>query len=193
MNEIRADIHTLIKNKDWKKLKKELNDLDKVQSAKLIEKTSGSDQIILFRLLNRKLAKGVFQLLSFSEQEQIIDGLVERSYKLSRLINDLEPDDRTAFFEELPAKVTQRLIQLLSPEERRVTMQLLGYPEDSIGRIMTPEYVVVKPEYSIKQTFEHIRIYGKDSETLNVIYVVDDDWKLIDDIRIKEILLASPD
>ena len=117
---------------------------------------------------------------------------VQNEQKLSNLINDIEPDDRTAFFEELPGKITQRLIQLLTPEERQIAVQLLGYPEDSIGRLMTPEYIAVKPTDTIEYTFEHIRKYGKDSETLNVIYVVDTEWKLIDDIKIREILLASP-
>ena len=192
MVEIKTNFHELIKNKEWKALKNSLNKLDEVQLARLIEKTSDDEEIILFRLLSRKLSKEVFQLLSFSKQEQIIEGLVQNERKLANLINDLDPDDRTAFFEELPGKITQRLIQLLTPEERKITVQLLGYPEDSIGRLMTPEYVAVKSTNTIEQTFEHIRKYGKDSETLNVIYVVDKDWKLVDDIKIKEILLASP-
>jgi len=130
--------------------------------------------------------------LSHDIQEQIIEGLANRVQTLSNLLNDIEPDDRTAFFEELPGTVTQRLMQLLSPEERNITTQLLGYPEDSIGRLMTPEYVAVKPHFTIEETFNHIRKFGRDSETLNVIYIVSDDWKLIDDLRIKELILAYP-
>ena len=111
---------------------------------------------------------------------------------MTDLLNDLEPDDRTAFFEELPGEVSQRLVQMLSQEEREVAMRLLGYPEDSIGRLMTPEYVAVRPYFTVAQALEHIRRYGRDSETLDVIYVVDEHWKLIDDIRIKEVILASP-
>lgn len=193
MVEIRKNtFHDLIKNKEWKRLKKSLNDLDIFQLADVVENISESDEIILFRLLNRKQSKEVFQLLSHQKQEHIIEGLAQNVHKLSNLLNDIEPDDRTAFFEELPGKVTQRLIQLLNPEERQITVQLLGYPEDSIGRLMTPEYIAVKPSDTVEHTFEHIRKYGKDSETLNVIYVVDNDWKLIDDIKIKEIILASP-
>ncbi|MDP3452792.1 MAG: magnesium transporter [Bacteroidales bacterium] len=193
MVEVRKNtFHELIKNKEWKRLKKSLNELDVIQLAKVVEDISEVDEIILFRLLNRRQSKEVFQLLSHQKQEHIIEGLAQNVHKLSNLLNDIEPDDRTAFFEELPGKITQRLIQLLNPEERQITLQLLGYPEDSIGRLMTPEYIAVKPSDTIEHTFEHIRKYGKDSETLNVIYVVDNDWKLIDDIKIKEILLASP-
>ncbi len=193
MVEITANFHELIQNREWKTLKNYINELDVVEITKLIEELSDDEETILFRLLNRKLSKEVFQLLSFSKQEQIVEGIAKNRRKLTNLINDIEPDDRTAFFEELPGTVSQRLIQLLTPEEREITIQLLGYPEDSIGRLMTPEYIAVKPTDTIEHTFAHIRKYGKDSETLNVIYIIDNSWKLIDDIRIKEILLASPE
>ena len=188
-----TQIRQLIDNKDWKFLKYGLNEMDPIQAAGIIEETPEDNDIILFRLLGRQLAKETFHLLSHEKQEQIIEGLAKNVRKLSELLNDIEPDDRTAFFEELPGKVSQRLIQLLSPEERDITIQLLGYPEDSIGRLMTPEYVVVKANDTVEHAFEHIRMYGKDSETLNVIYIVDKQWKLIDDIRIKELILASPE
>ena len=192
MVELKTDFQHLIDNKDWKTLKDTLNTYDSNQIAELIEDCSEGEEIIYFRLLGRMQAKDVFQLLSHDIQEQIIEGLANRVQTLSNLLNDIEPDDRTAFFEELPGTVTQRLMQLLSPEERNITTQLLGYPEDSIGRLMTPEYVAVKPHFTIEETFNHIRKFGRDSETLNVIYIVSDDWKLIDDLRIKELILAYP-
>ncbi|MGI6291285.1 MAG: magnesium transporter [Bacteroidales bacterium] len=192
MVEFKDKIQLLADSKDWKGLKQVLNDLDPIQIADLLEDISDNAEIIIFRLLNRNQAKEVFQLLSHDKQEQIIEDLANNVKTLSNLLNDLEPDDRTAFFEELPGKVTHRLMQLLSPEERTITTQLLGYPEDSVGRLMTPEYVAIKTNNTVEQAFKHIRKYGKDSETLNVIYVVDDEWKLIDDIRIKELILASP-
>lgn len=192
MVELKTDFQHLIDNKDWKTLKNTLNTYDSNQIAELIEDCSEGEEIIYFRLLGRMQAKDVFQLLSHDIQEQIIEGLANRVQTLSNLLNDIEPDDRTAFFEELPGTVTQRLMQLLSPEERNITTQLLGYPEDSIGRLMTPEYVAVKPHFTIEETFNHIRKFGRDSETLNVIYIVSDDWKLIDDLRIKELILAYP-
>ena len=192
MVEFKTKLSELIKNKEWESLKDSLNEYDSIQLAQVIEETSEKDKIILFRLLNRKQAKEVFQLLSHAKQEQIIEALAQNNQALSDLLNDLEPDARTAFFKELPGKVTQQLIQYLSPEERRITIELLGYPEDSIGRLMTPEYVAIKPYDSVERAFKHIRKYGRDSETLNVIYIVDDQWKLVDDIRIKELILASP-
>lgn len=182
-----------IENKNWKLIKEKLTELDPFQIAQIISDLSKTDQIILFRLLSREAAKDVFQHLSYDEQESIISGLASNPQKLTGLLNDLDPDDRTAFFEELPGAVSQRLMQIMSKEERDITIQLLGYPKDSIGRLMTPEYVAVKPYFTVSQTLEHIRKFGHDSETLNVIYIVDDNWKLLDDVRIKEVLLASPE
>ena len=193
MNEIKIYLLRLFEEKNWKILKKELNDLEPLQIAEVIEELSKSDQIIMFRLLSRKLAKETFQYLSHEEQEDIIEGLATNKDSIAALLNDLDPDDRTAFFEELPGKVSQRLMQMLSKEEHAIAVRLLGYPEDSIGRLMTPEYVAIRPYFTVQQALEHIRKFGQDSETLNVIYVVDENWKLIDDIRIKEIILASPD
>ncbi|MDD2635124.1 MAG: magnesium transporter, partial [Bacteroidales bacterium] len=174
----KIDFRDFIKNKKWEELKISLNELDLVELANLTEDVSGNEAIELFTLLNRKLSKEVFQLLSFAKQEYIINGLVQNEQKLSNLINDIEPDDRTALLEELPSKTSQQLIQLLSPKKWKTAIQLLGFPEDSIGRLMTPEYIAVKPEFTIAQTFEHIRKFGQDSETLNVIYIVDDEHKL---------------
>ncbi len=193
MNEIKIHFQQLIEDKCWKTVKHELGNLEPFQIAEIIGSLSKSDQIILFRLLSRKLAKETFQHLSHEEQESIIEELAANVNQLTGLLNDLDPDDRTAFFEELPGAVSQRLMQMLSKEEREIATQLLGYPKDSIGRLMTPEYVAVKPYFTVQQALEHIRKFGRDSETLNVIYIVDVHWKLIDDIRIKEIILASPE
>ncbi len=182
----------LIENKDWKKLKNELQTHDPVQIAELIESLDDNNDVIVFRLLPREQAKEVFQILEPEKQEEIIEQLAKNVRTITSLLNDLDPDDRTALFEELPGKITQRLIQLLSVEERQIAVRLLGYPEESIGRLMTPEYVAVKPYFTVEQSLNHIRKWGKNSETLNVIYVVDDQWRLIDDIKIKHIILADP-
>lgn len=193
MVDIKTDFLELIENKNWKTLKKSINELVTDEVVELFDEISDNDKIILFRLLKRKLAKEVFEMLSHEEQDEIIQGFAENYKKISNLLNDLEPDDRTALFEELPGQVTQQLLALLSPEERSMTDQLLGYPKESIGRLMTPEFVAVKPDYTVAKAFEHIRKFGRDSETLNVVYVVDRNWKLIDDIRIRDLIFATPE
>jgi len=192
MNEMKLHFRELIENKDWKTLKQELYLLDPLQVAEILENVSKTDQIVLFRLLPRQLAKDTFQILPHDAQQDIITGLAAHTNIITSLLNDLDPDDRTAFFEELPGTVVQQLVQLLAKEEREIATRLLGYPEDSIGRLMTPEYVAIKPYFTVQEALEHVRKFGHDSETLNVIYVVDNQWRLIDDIRIKEIILASP-
>jgi len=192
MDEIKIHFLELIENKDWKILKQELQQLEPLQVAEILENTPKTYEVVLFRLLPRQLAKDVFQILEHDQQQDIIEGLAAHTNIITSLLNDLDPDDRTAFFEELPGKVTQQLVQLLAKDEREIATRLLGYPEDSIGRLMTPEYVAVKPYFTVERALDHIRKFGRDSETLNVIYVVNDHWQLIDDVRIKEIILASP-
>lgn len=193
MVEVNYDFQTYFDNKNWRGLKQTLNEFDSIQIAEILEDLNEEEEIIVFRLLSREQAKEVFQLLSQDKQEEIIDGIAHNVQNLSNLLNDIEPDDRTAFFEELPGKVSLKLIQLLSPKEKDITVQLLGYPQDSVGRLMTPEYVAIKANYTVEKAFKHIRKFGRDSETLNVIYIIDDDRKLIDDIKIKELILAEPE
>lgn len=193
MGNISEIIQNLIDEQNWIALRHELAEMDAVQISDLINELPEKDDVIVFRLLPRDLSNETFSLLSYEKQEQLIEALATRQGRLTVLLNDLKPDDRTALLEEMPGHVAQRLIQLLSPQERRIAIQLLGYPEDSVGRLMTPDYVAVKKSYTIEETLTHIRQYGKDSETLNVIYVVDNNWKLIDDIRIRDIILANPD
>jgi len=193
MNETARYFCKLIDERNWTVLKQNLNDLEPFQIAEIIEMLPKQEQVILFRILSHESAKEVFKHLSAEERKDIAEGIANNVSRLTALLNDLDPDDRTAFFEELPGEVVQRLIQMLSAEERDIANRLLGYPKDSIGRLMTTEYVAVKPHFTVQQSLEHIRKFGRDSETLNVVYIVDNNWKLIDDIRIKEIILAPPE
>ncbi|MES1218628.1 MAG: magnesium transporter [Bacteroidota bacterium] len=136
-------------------------------------------------------AVSVFKILDLSIQKRIIKNLPPNS--TATLLNELPADDRTDFLEELPSNAVRELIKLMDPEERKVTLSLLGYPENSIGRLMTPDYVYVFPHNSIDEVFATIRKYGKDSETINVIYVINEKGELLDDIRISDFILSSPD
>jgi magnesium transporter len=109
------------------------------------------------------------------------------------ILNEMSPDDRTALLEELPSAAARQLIRLLTPEERRVATALLGYPENSVGRLMTPDFIAIKENWTVRQVLDYVREHGQDSETLNVVYVVDDEGKLIDDLRIREFLLRPLD
>jgi magnesium transporter len=135
-------------------------------------------------------AASVFKILDLSAQKHIIRELPP--YKTAELLNVLSPDDRTDFLEELPSNAVRELIKLLDPEERKTTLSLLGYPEDSIGRLMTPDYVYVYPQNTVEEVFATIRKHGKDSETINVIYVINEKGELLDDIRIRDFILSQP-
>jgi len=136
-------------------------------------------------------AASVFKILDLSVQKTVIRDLPANT--TASLLNELPADDRTDFLEELPSNVVRELIKLLDPDERKVTLSLLGYPENSIGRLMTPDYVYVYPWNTIEEVFSTIRKYGKDSETINVIYVINEKGELLDDIRIREFILNPPD
>lgn len=136
-------------------------------------------------------AAGLFKILELGEQKRIIQTLPPN--KTAELLNELPADDRTAFLEELPGIVVRELIKLLDPNERRITLSLLGYPENSLGRLMTPDYVYVYENNTVAQVLETIRRVGKNSETIDVIYVINEKGELLDDLRIREFIITSPD
>ncbi len=135
-------------------------------------------------------AAGVFKILDIGEQKQVIKELP--SHKTAELLNELPADDRTDFLEELPKAAIRDLIKLLNHDERRITLAMLGYPEDSVGRLMTPDYVYVYKHNTVEQAFSTIRKVAKNSETIDVIYVINEQGELIDDLRIRDLILASP-
>ena len=136
-------------------------------------------------------AAGVFKILEFPTQKRIIQDLPPT--KTAELLNELPADDRTSFLEELPGNAVRELIKLLDVEERKITLSLLGYPENSLGRLMTPDYVYVYEHNTVNEVLEIIRRVGKNSETIDVIYVINEKGELLDDIRIREFILAGPD
>ncbi len=190
---VNPEIQQLIKTRNFKLLRDVLGDLYPVEIATIIDDLPPQDDIIVFRLLPRDLAVRTFEQLELEKQHELVERLAKDPFTLSTLLNDLSPDDRTTLFEELPGHITQKLMRLLSPEQRRIALTLLGYPPESVGRLMTPDYISVTSSWTVEQVLDHIRKTGNDSETLNVLYVVDNDMKLVGDIRIRRILLAEPD
>jgi magnesium transporter len=185
------EIESLIAERQLSILKEILSDWTPADIADLIIDLPAQDKVIVFRVLNVDLAADTFEHLEFETQEELLKAMGHE--EVAAILNDMSPDDRTALFEELPGTSAKRLIQLLSADERKVAQTLLGYPENSVGRLMTPEYIAVKQDWTISETLDYIRKNGADSETLNVIYVINGKGVLIDDIRIREIILSSPD
>ncbi|MBT8379886.1 MAG: magnesium transporter [Ignavibacteria bacterium] len=185
------EIESLIAERKLSILKEILNDWTPADIADLIIQLTEKEQVIVFRLLPIELATDTFEHLEFETQMDLLKAMGKG--EVTAILNDMSPDDRTALLEELPSSAAKQLIQLLSAEERKVARTLLGYPENSVGRLMTPDYIAVKPDWTITETLKYVRENAEDSETLNVIYVINDKGVLIDDIRIREIILASPD
>lgn len=188
---VMPEIESLIAERKLGILKEILSDWTPADIADLIIDLPEQDRVIVFRVLPVDLATDTFEHLEFDAQEELLKAMGNE--EVTAILNDMSPDDRTALLEDLPGTSAKRLIRLLSAEERKVAQTLLGYPENSVGRLMTPDYIAVKQDWTISKTLDYIRKNGEDSETLNVIYVINDKGILIDDIRIREVLLALPD
>lgn len=158
--------------------------------AELLTALEDKDRVLLFRLLPRQLADEVFSLLEPFFQNLLLKNMAQEEVR--QVLAGLTPDDRTALFEELPARVTQGLLGLLSDKDRKQTLTLLSYPEGSVGRLMTDRYVKVQPDWTAAQALEHLRQAGLDSETIAMVYIVDEKGRLTDDLRLRKIIIANP-
>lgn len=185
------EIKELIDARDFAALRRVFEDWPPADLAELISELPEQDRVVVFRLLPTEVATDTFECLEFDAQESLLRAMGQG--EVATIINEMSPDDRTAFLEELPSVVVTQILRLLSPEERAVAQALLGYPEGSVGRLMTPDFISVPEHWTVLQVFDHVRQHGQDTETLNVIYVVDDKGRLIDDVRIREFLLQPFD
>ena len=184
------EIQELIHSKDWRTLKDVLTDWPFADIADLIQSLKEEDQPVLFRLLPKPLAAEAFSEMDLEHQLTLTRQL--GSDHLRDMVSELSPDDRTELFEDLPGSVTHQLLNILPSPVRKETLRLLGYPEESVGRMMTPEYIAIHAGWTVAKTLEHIRAHGHDAETINRVYVVDEKLVLIDDLSLRKIILAEP-
>ncbi len=187
---LQPEIKELIEKREFSVLKEVFSEWAPADLAELISELPEGEQVIIFRLLPKKLQAETFEYLDFEVQSHLLGNLAKK--QIADILNEMSPDDRTALFEELPADILRQMLSLMSREERITAMILLGYPENSVGRLMTTDYIAVKENMTVAQVLHYIRKYGKDSETLNMIYVIDDEGKLIDDIKMRQVLLSQP-
>jgi magnesium transporter len=186
-NLLGPEISELIETRNFGSIRGLFEGMPPADIGEIISEIPEENQAIVFRLLPQSNATEVLEYLGPEEQERIIRNLGNE--EAARILNDMSDDDRTALLEELPAAIVTQLLTLLSPKEQQVARTLLGYPEGSVGRLMTTEFLTVRPDWTIGQSLEHIRNHGNDSETLNVIYVTDSTGRLIDDVYIREFLV----
>lgn len=181
---------SLIKSGDKKKLRVYLDSLNISIIEDLIDELPDYAPLIIDTMsVNR--AVNVFRILDVPTQERIIKKLPK--LKVSEIMRGLPPDDQTAFLGELrDEELSQQLLSLLSPEDKKEVSTLLAYPEDSVGRLMTPDYLAINKNYTVQETLDTIRRKGKNSETIDVIYILDDNGILLDDLRIRDLLVVDP-
>jgi magnesium transporter len=188
---LEPEIRSMIEARDFAALREVFREWPPADVAEVILDLPEDEQVIIFRVLPHDLAADVFEYIGIEEQQALLRAMAHE--QVVGILNEMAPDDRTALLEELPSDAARKLIRFLTPEERRVATALLGYPEDSVGRLMTPDFIAVKEDWTVQQVLDYIREHGQDSETLNVIYVVDDRGKLIDDMRMREFLVRPLD
>ncbi|HEY2045903.1 MAG TPA: magnesium transporter [Candidatus Udaeobacter sp.] len=184
---LEPEIKSLIEARNFTALREIFHEFPPADVAEVILDMPEDEQVIIFRVLPHDLAADVFEYLGIEEQQKLLRAMAHE--QVVAILNEMSPDDRTALLEELPSAAARQLIRLLTPEERHVATALLGYPEYSVGRLMTPDFIAAKEDWTVQHVLDYVREYGRDRETLNFIYVVDERGKLIDDVRMREFLL----
>lgn len=188
---LEPEIRELIRDGLYTELREALHLLPPADVAEILQELPPQEAAVGFRFMHRDDAAEAFAYLPSEKQEALIGALgAEASVKM---VEAMDPDDRARLLDEVPEEVAQRLIASLTPDKRRETQAILGYPPRSVGRLMTPDYVRVRADWTIGAALDHVRRYGRDAETINVVYVVDEQGKLIDDVRLRQILLSKPE
>jgi magnesium transporter len=188
---LRPELEELIRAKNWDVLRECLSEFHPSDIAEILIDIPDDDDVPIFRILPRDLAGEVFAYLPHHHQEMLVRSISNE--QMRTLLNEMSPDDQTRMLEELPPEVTRRLLESLSPDELKAARELLGYPPQSAGRYMTPEYASIREDMTAAEALAHIRKTGRGKETLNVLYVIDAKGKLIKDIRLGTLVLAEPD
>jgi magnesium transporter len=185
------EIQERIEQGKWAEAREALARWPFPEVADLLLEQQPQNRALLFRALDRDQAADVFSYLDAENQAELLRDLTDE--ETQRVLADLRPDDRTQLLGELPGEATQKLLNFLPPEECDQARRLLGYPEESVGRSMTPDYVAVRPHWTIGHALDHARHMGIERETVNWLYVTDDRWKLLDALTLRSFILADPE
>ncbi len=185
------EVRELIESNNLELLKNKMNQMDTIEITDLFEELPPEEGAVVFRLLNKEKALEVFEYLEVNLQQQLISSFKEE--RAIELIHEMEPDDRVRLLDELPARVAKKLLASLSPEERKKTNELMGYPPRTAGRIMTPEYIRLRGELTVREALQTVRRNGEDKETIYTLYVTDETRRLEGVVSLKDLVMASPD
>lgn len=187
---IAPDIAELINSDQLEQVRLALMDLLDPEIADVIEALEGTQQALVLGLLPVERGADVLTLMPPDLQEQLLHDIQDEHQV--ELLDEIDPDDRAELFEELPDDFVEELQVKMDPAELQATQKLLEYPEESVGRLMTPEYLTIRPEWEVRRALDHIREYGAEAETVNVLYVIDSGGKLQDFVRLRKLVLADP-
>ena len=183
------EIENLIKKKKYSDVKRMLP-LHPEDIAELIDKLSTSAyKLFVFRLVPYDKAVDVFECLSTEEEEEMLKTLTGQ--EIREILNEMSPDDRTELFEEMPAELVKKFINLLSPEERKIAVEILNYPPECVGRLLTPDFVQLYEGMSAQEALAHIKKVGIEKETVYHSYVLDKETKLIGIVSLKKLVLVD--
>ncbi len=189
--ELATSFADYISSSDWDGLRESLTGVPIAEIGDAFLELDKHDRALAFHAFPRDIAAEVFAYLDSDQANRLLENLTDEDTR--DLLANLRPDDRTQLLEELPGQVTQRLLNLLSPDDLKETRHLLGYPEESVGRLMTPDYVALRPEWTIRQALDHIRKMGVDSEIISIVYITTKKWELIDALPLRKLILADLD
>src|SRR3954471_14771134 len=190
-NLLQADLQEIIRAKNWDELREAFSELDPPDIAEVLIDLPAEEEGVIFRVLPRDQAGIVFSYLPLERQEELLHSFSNEQVR--SILDQMTPDDRTRLLEELPSEVTRKLLETLPPAELALARSLLGYPEGSAGRVMTPKYVAVPPHMTARQALEFVRRNGRGKETLNVIYIVDGEGRLLEDLKLGALVMADPE
>ena len=185
-------IQELIKNKQLPKLRELLESINSADFPSLFEALDDDEQmVIIYRLLSKDKASDVFVELDSDMQEELINNFTDKELKV--VVDDLFMDDTVDLIEEMPSSVVKRILKNIKASDRKVINELLKFPEDSAGSIMTTEMVELKEDMTVDKAFQIIKETGIDKETVYICYVVDNSRKLIGTVAIKDLLVSERD
>lgn len=188
MREAMENLLALIEDRKWGALRTELVEMNPVDIAALFEELSREQALVVFRLLPKTAAAEAFSYMEHETQEALIGVLTDK--ELGSVMDELGMDDAADLIEEMPAGVVKRVLRMTDPADRRIINQLLKYPEDSAGSVLTTEFVDLKADMTVEEALRHIRRTGPDKETIYTCYVTDNDRHLQGTISVRELLLA---
>ncbi|MFO0962250.1 MAG: magnesium transporter [Phycisphaerales bacterium] len=188
---IQVEVEDLIARRDLAGLREIFAGVDDADIAEILIDLPPEDEGILFRVLPKERAGAVFSYLPPEHQAELVTSL--SSDQMIALLDAMTPDDRVSLLDDLPAEVTRRILDSLSPQARAATRKLLGYPADTAGHVMTPEYVALRPEMTGAQALDAIRRSERRAETMSVLYVVDEAGRFLFDLRLGKLVKADPE